>query len=482
MSELMNIAILGAGESGVGAAILAQQFGHRVWVSDKGAIADRYAETLAQHGIAYEQGQHSEARILGADLVIKSPGIPDTVPLVQQLEAQGVPVIDEIEWASRHTDAFVIAITGSNGKTTTAKLLHHLLTTAGIEAGLVGNIGYSWAKQVALNPKPYYVLEVSSFQLDRIQAFHPNVAVLLNITPDHFDRYGYSLDRYIASKLRLVKNATIEQPITLIYNSDDANIQAGLKAHCYAQNKRTALAERPISMAALAQERAELPIPYTDWAVPQSQLTLKGQHNAFNSQCAALAAELAGAERTAIQEGLATFVNEPHRMEPVLTLEGVHYINDSKATNVDAVYWALDAIQEPIVWIVGGVDKGNDYTPLFDLVKEKVRAIVCLGKDNQPIMKAFKGIHEIIVETRSMNEAIKVSSLYAEKGDVVLLSPACASFDLYQNYQERGDVFKAILHHEHKILTEGITLTVNLNIPVNRKAIHQSDDNDAPRG
>lgn len=476
MSQLLNIAILGAGESGVGAAVLAQQLGHQVWVSDRGTIGNDYLAVLEQYNIPYEQGQHSEARILEADLVIKSPGIPDTVPLIVQLDAQGTPIIDEIEWASRHTNATIIAITGSNGKTTTAKLTHHLLVSAGMDAGLAGNIGFSWAKQLALDPKPYYVLEVSSFQLDRIQAFCPTVAVLLNITPDHLDRYGYKLDQYIASKLRLIQNASITTPITFIYNSDDANIAQGRVA----QDASDALSEHliplPVSMQALQQERSELPIPHTDWAFDQGTLALRGKHNAFNMQCAVLAAKTVGVDQAAIQKGLTSFVNEPHRLEPVLTLEGIPYINDSKATNVDAVYWALDAMTQPVVWIVGGVDKGNDYTPLFDLVREKVRAIVCLGKDNEKIKTAFQPIHEIIVETRSVSEAIKVSSLYAEPGDAVLLSPACASFDLFDNYQARGNAFKDILYQQHKILTEGISVTIQLNIPVNRAAAHQRDE------
>lgn len=473
MSQLLNIVILGAGESGVGAAVLAQQLGHQVWVSDQGTISSDYLAVLEQYNIPYEQGQHSETRILEADLVIKSPGIPDTVPLLTQLEAQGTPIIDEIEWASRHTNATIIAITGSNGKTTTAKLTHHLLVSAGLDAGLAGNIGYSWAKQIALDPKPYYVLEVSSFQLDRIQAFCPTVAVLLNITPDHLDRYGYELDRYIASKLRLIQNASITTPITFIYNSDDTNITRGRDASASLSEYLISL---PVSMQALQQERTQLIIPHTDWAFEQATLALRGKHNAFNMQCAALAAKIVGADQTAIQQGLTTFVNEPHRLELVLTLEGIPYINDSKATNVDAVYWALDAMTQPVVWIVGGVDKGNDYAPLFDLVREKVRAIVCLGKDNEKIKTAFQPIHEIIVETRSISEAIKVSSLYAEPGDAVLLSPACASFDLFDNYQARGNAFKDILYQQHKILTEGISVTIQLNIPVNRAATRQSDE------
>ena len=479
MSALLDIAILGAGESGVGAAILAQQLGHRVWVSDRGTIKAAYVQQLEQYNIAYEQGQHSEARILAADLVIKSPGIPDTAPLVVQLDAQGTPVIDEIEWASRHTDATIIAITGSNGKTTTAKLIHHLLKTSGIPAGLAGNIGYSWAKQIALDPQPCYVLEVSSFQLDRIQAFCPTIGILLNITRDHLDRYGHALEGYIASKLRLVRNASPAQPMTLMYNSDDVNIAQGLAQHVEGHLAEAALKKIPVSMAALDLEQTHLPIPTTDWTIDRSTLTLQGLHNAFNIQCAALAAKMVGATLEGVQKGLATFANEPHRLEPVITIEGIPYINDSKATNVDAVYWALDAMTQPVVWIAGGVDKGNDYSPLFELVREKVRAVVCLGRDNQKIMAALAPVHEIVLETRSMSEAIKISSLYAEPGDAVLLSPACASFDLFENYEARGDAFKNILYQQHKLLTEGISVTIQLNIPLNPTG-QQSDDTIEP--
>ncbi len=471
MDTTYNIVVLGGGESGVGAAILAVKQGHTVLVSDFGTIKPAYQQVLEQHGIPYEQGGHSEARILQANLVIKSPGIPDSVPLIQQLEAQGTPIIDEIEWASRHSNSFVIAITGSNGKTTTTKLIHHLLTVGGLDAGLGGNIGYSWAKQVALSPKPYYVLEVSSFQLDRIQEFCPNVAVLLNISADHLDRYQYNIEEYAAAKLRLVKNK--QQAQTIIYNSADVLIKKGLEAN---EGRHTDDQYWGVNPEDYQAESTVFRVPHSTFEQPKSELALQGRHNAFNMQCAVLAAEQVGVSADAIAQGLRSFENDPHRLETIMTLEGVTYINDSKATNVDAVYWALDAMTKPVAWIVGGVDKGNDYRPLFDLVRQKVRAIVCLGKDNSKIKAAFEGVHDIIVETLSMEEAIKVASLYAETGEVVLLSPACASFDLFENYMARGNRFRAILEEQHRLLTEGISVTLDIQWKQN-PVDNQRDDN-----
>ncbi|MGH1335251.1 MAG: UDP-N-acetylmuramoyl-L-alanine--D-glutamate ligase [Aureispira sp.] len=470
MTPKSNIVVLGGGESGVGAAILAQQQGHPVFVSDFGQITAAYQKELDKHGIAYEQGQHSVARILEANLVIKSPGIPDTVPLIQQIEAQGIPVIDEIEWASCHTNSPVIAITGSNGKTTTTKLIHHLLVTGGIDAGIGGNIGYSWARQVALAPKPYYVLELSSFQLDRIQDFCPAIVVLLNITPDHLDRYKNEMASYAAAKLRLVKNNT--SPQTIIYNQENEWINKGIETR---ENKHKEDQLLGVSPEERGQETWMLRVPHSDYEQAKSELALQGRHNWFNMQCAVLAASQVGITPTAIAEGLRTFENDPHRLETILTLNEVTYINDSKATNVDAVYWALDAMTAPVVWIAGGVDKGNKYTALLDLVREKVRAIVCLGRDNEKIKNALEGVHDIVVETISMEEAIKVASLYAEAGDVVLLSPACASFDLFENYSARGNRFREILEQQHKILTEGISVTLNLNWK-QKPVDHQSDN------
>jgi UDP-N-acetylmuramoylalanine--D-glutamate ligase len=471
MADKKNIVVLGGGESGVGAAILAQQQGHKVFVSDFGALQAAYEQELKQHGIAYEQDGHSEARILAGDLVIKSPGIPDQADLIKKLDAQGTPVMDELEWAYRHSDSTLVAVTGSNGKTTTSKLIHHLLVTGGVDVGLGGNIGYSWAKQVALSPKPYYVLEVSSFQLDRIQDFCPDIAVLLNIKADHLDRYEYDIDKYAAAKMRLIKNK--QRPQTIIYNSGDALITKGIEA---SEGKHEKDRYWGIDPTDYEQETPTFRVPHSTYQQAKSELALQGRHNYFNMQCAVLVAQALGLETEAIAAGLRTFKNDPHRLETIMTLNEVTYINDSKATNVDAVYWALDAMTKPVVWIVGGVDKGNDYTPLLDLVRQKVRAIVCLGKDNRKVKAAFEGVHEIIIETLSMEEAIKVSSLYAEAGDVVLLSPACASFDLFANYQVRGNRFRAILEEQRRILTEGISVTMNIQWKQN-PVDNQSDNN-----
>jgi UDP-N-acetylmuramoylalanine--D-glutamate ligase len=468
MSNQKNIVVLGAGESGVGAAILAQKEGFEVFVSDLGTIGKEYKAVLEEKKIAYEEGQHSLERILEmADIVIKSPGIPDHVALIQKLKEKEISVIDELEFASRYTNATIVAITGSNGKTSTTKLVHHILEVAGFDVGIAGNIGFSLAKQVAENDRAYYVVEVSSFQLDNMTTFNPTIAILLNITPDHLDRYEYKLEKYIASKFRIVQNKEAEQ--VFIYNSDDANIQHGLE-HYYNGNK-AAIYE--VSMRALEQETSEFRVPETDFEMPATALVLKGRHNYFNMQCAVLAAKKLGVKNALIEKALTSFVNEPHRLESVITMNELEFINDSKATNVDAVFYALEAMTKPVVWIVGGVDKGNDYTKLFDLVQKKVRAIVCLGTDNSRIQKAFEEEHEIIVEVRSVEEAIKVATLYGEPGDAVLLSPACASFDLFKNYIDRGDKFKKVLMQEHKMMTEGIQISLNINLthnPVDRKS------------
>lgn len=464
-----KIIILGAGESGVGAALLAKYLGHAVFVSDLGSIADKYKQVLVDQQIDFEEGQHSTEKILAeANLVIKSPGIPEKVALVQALKKQGIPVIDEIEFATKHTAAKIIAITGSNGKTTTTKLIYEMLKAADYKVGLAGNIGHSLAKQVATNDQEYYVLELSSFQLDGMQDFVPDVAVLVNITADHLDRYEYKLENYIASKFRIVQNKQDEQ--VFIYNEEDKNIAYGFK-HFYNKNQQNLLG---VSMP--DSEQPELHVPHTDFVIDKADLTLQGRHNHFNIQCAVLAAQAVGVSKDAIQQTLTSFQNEAHRLERVCIINHVEYVNDSKATNVDAVYYALEAMTKPVVWIVGGVDKGNDYSVLFDLVKEKVRAIVCLGIDNSKIQAAFEPIHDIIIETRSVEEAIKVGSLYAEQDDVILLSPACASFDLFKNYEDRGNKFKGVLMHQIKMMTEGITVTINAQLeihPVNNK----TDDN-----
>ena len=470
MANSRNIVVLGSGESGVGAALLAQKKGFGVFVSDSGSIPKQYKNELIKNKSEFEEEKHSSEKILNiADLVIKSPGIPDTITLIQQLKNKGIVVIDELEFASRFTNAKIIAITGSNGKTTTTRLLYHILNVAGLNVGLAGNIGFSLAKQIADKDKDYFALEVSSFQLDNMFDFKPYVAILLNITPDHLDRYEYKIENYIASKFRIVQNKGKEH--VFIYNSDDENIEYGLK-HFYNGNQDLMF---PLSMKDLVQESETLYVPHTDFKISKHQLSLKGRHNQFNIQCAVLAARQLNVSNEIIAKAIRSFENEAHRLESVITINDVEYINDSKATNVDAVFFALEAMEKQVVWIVGGIDKGNDYRQLFPLVKEKVRAIVCLGKDNTSIQTAFKGVHEIIVESRSINEAIKIASLYAEAGDVVLLSPACSSFDLFKNYVDRGNQFKELLFHQHKIMTEGIQVQMDIKINID-PAENKNDD------
>lgn len=428
---MKKVAILGAGESGTGAAVLAQQSGWDVWVSDRGTIAAPYRQELDHCRIQWEQNRHTRERIFAADVVVKSPGIPDQIPLIQDLLAAGIPVISEIEFAFRHTTkATVIGITGSNGKTTTTKLLYHLLDTAGYSVNIGGNIGKSYARLVAQQARPYYVLEISSFQLDGTVDFHPQIAILLNITPDHLDRYDYQMEKYIRSKLRIAKN--LAQPDCLIYNGDDANISAQLAGR-----------ERPFATIAIQGDPFDgqyLEVgPYRfDW----TKCGLKGAHNRFNARCAIEAALRLGVEPAVIQTGLESFVNAPHRLEWVARIAGVDYLNDSKATNVDATYFALAAQDQTVVWILGGTDKGNDYAPLFELAEQKVKAIVCLGLDNRKIRTAFAERVATIVETQSAEAAVHRARELANPGEVVLLSPACASFDLFAHYEDRGDQFK----------------------------------------
>lgn len=425
------ISILGGGESGVGAAILAKAKGYEVFVSDFGKIKEQYKEDLTARGIPFEEGQHDEKKILSSTIVIKSPGVPSKVAIVQALKQRGIPLIDEIEWASRFTNAKIIGITGSNGKTTTTLLTYHLLKTAGFNVGLAGNIGFSFAKQVAEKDYAYYVLELSSFQLDGIQSFRPDVGVLLNISPDHLDRYDYKMDNYIASKFRITMNQ--KDADIFIVNKEDENSNDFLAKNTFAA--------RQIQLEGKAFETGILKMG-TDVELDLSNSSLKGRHNYSNAWCAAKAALHFGVSKAALQEGLNTFVNAPHRLESVATVEGVEYINDSKATNVDAVFYALGAMTKPIVWVVGGTDKGNDYQPLLGLVAAKVKAIICLGIDNQKLVDQFSESYPL-VETRSAKAAVEAAKEFAEAGDVVLLSPACASFDLFKNYEDRGDLFKA---------------------------------------
>lgn len=432
---MKKIVILGGGESGVGAAILAQKKGHPVFLSDGGKLKAEYRSELDGLNIPYEENYHTLEKITQADLVVKSPGVPDDAPVVQALNQAGVPVIGEIEFAGKHTNAVIIAITGSNGKTTTTGLAHHLLLQGGIDAGLGGNIGRSFARLVADEPHDTYVLELSSFQLDGIDYFQPDVAVLLNITPDHLDRYGDNIAHYVASKFRIIRNQ--ESADLFIYNADDKRISDFLTHY--------ALPQRTITIGDGFYQEGFLVIDdNTRFDMRKGQL--KGPHNMFNAICAVHVAMSQGVSPEAIQTGLDSFINVPHRLEEVAVIDGIAYVNDSKATNVDALYHALLSMTTPTVLILGGVDKGNDYSDIISLVQEKVPAIVCLGIDNEKIKTTFGHLVSTIVETDNMKDAVEKSTYLAHPGDTVLLSPACASFDLFKNYMDRGDQFRGVVN------------------------------------
>lgn len=433
--------VLGAGESGVGTAILAKKQGFEVFVSDRDCIAEKHKKVLINNEINFEEGAHSETNILTADLVMKSPGIPDKVSLVQQLKLKGIPVISEIEFASKYTEGTIIGITGSNGKTTTTMLVNHLLKKAGLNVGMAGNIGVSFAGLVANEKHDYYALELSSFQLDGIKDFAPHIAIITNITPDHLDRYDYKFENYINSKFNITKNQT--ESDFLIYDADDKGIVNWLK------NNKVKAVLLPFSIekelnkgAFLKNDNIILKDKIEETIMSISTLALKGKHNTKNAMAAAMAASLLKVRKDIIRESLEDFEGAEHRLEPVLKINGVQYINDSKATNVNATFYALDSMRAPTVWIVGGVDKGNDYLDLMPLVREKVKAIICLGVDNHKIIQTFGNVVDFIIETQGAEEAVKVAYKIAEKGDNVLLSPACASFDLFENYEDRGNKFK----------------------------------------
>ncbi len=436
-----RLVILGGGESGVGTAILGQKKGFEVFVSDKGEIKPAYIKVLEHFEIEWESAQHTEAKIFNADVVMKSPGIPDKIPLVKKLMAKGIPVISEIEFASKYTDATIVGITGSNGKTTTTTLAYHIMKEGGLNVGVAGNIGDSYAKMVAEREYDVYTLEISSFQLDGIVDFKPHVAMITNITPDHLDRYDYKFENYIASKFRIAMNQ--DENDYLIYDADDKVIQNWLKEHPV-QSKLVpfSLKEKQKEGAWLENETIKMNIENKTLEMNRDILALEGQHNVKNTMAASLAALLVNVRKETIRQSIQTFQGVPHRLEKVLKINHVEYINDSKATNVNATYYALDGIKKPIVWIVGGVDKGNDYKELMPMVREKVKAIVCLGMDNSKIKEAFGNVIDLIVETYSMEEAVKVAYKISERGDSVLLSPACASFDLFENYEDRGNQFK----------------------------------------
>ncbi|MGY5355539.1 UDP-N-acetylmuramoyl-L-alanine--D-glutamate ligase [Wenyingzhuangia sp. IMCC45467] len=436
-----RIVVLGAGESGVGAAILAKKLGMDVFVSDKSAIQKKYIQQLKEKEIDFESGQHTEAFILNADVVVKSPGIPDHIPFIKNIVENGISVVSEIEFAATYSDALIVGITGSNGKTTTTMLTHHLLKQNGFNIGMAGNIGDSFAKQVAESKFDKYVLELSSFQLDGIVKFAPHIAVITNITPDHLDRYEYNFDNYVASKFRITKNQKASD--YLIYDADDPVIVEGIqKHHPKAQLVPFSIDKKIEYGAYVDQNDIVININKEELRMSISKLTLQGKHNTKNAMAASLAAQLLKARKQTILDSLENFEGAEHRLEHVLKVNGVEYINDSKATNVNATFYALECMTHQTVWIVGGVDKGNDYAELYPLVREKVKAIICLGLDNTKIKNAFEGIVDFIEETTSADEAVKIAYKLADKGETVLLSPACASFDLFENYEDRGRKFK----------------------------------------
>lgn len=438
-----RLVVLGAAESGIGAALLGKKVGYDVFVSDGGKIKEHYKKTLQDAAIAFEEGQHTEDKIFNADCVVKSPGISDAVRIVKEVRAKGIEVCSEIEFGYRYKgDSKIVAITGTNGKSTTTALTYHLFKEAGCDVSMVGNIGKSFARQIAEQPSEWYVIEVSSFQLDDIHDFRPNIAVLLNITPDHMERYDNKLENYIASKFRITENQTKDD--FFITNKDDKEITNHLLTHSiqskliyFTMSEHNQLNEGGF----IHDDRMHIRIDEQELDMSIHDLSLKGRHNNFNSMAAGISARVAGIRKEKIRESFSTFKGLEHRLEHVATVKGVDYINDSKATNVNSVWFALESMKQPVVLILGGQDKGNDYNQLMDLVQEKVKAIICLGLDNAPIHEAFTGVIDPIVDTTSAKDAVKAAYALAEKGDAVLLSPACASFDLFKNYEDRGEQF-----------------------------------------
>lgn len=436
-----HIVILGAGESGVGAAILAQKLGAQVFVSDFGSVKDSFREELSEYALEFEEGQHSFERILEADLVIKSPGIPEKAAIVKAIREKRIKVVSEIEFASWYTDAKKVCITGSNGKTTTTMMIHHMLKKAGMNVGLAGNVGYSFAKQVALENKEIFVLELSSFQLDDMEDFKAEIAILTNITPDHLDRYDYIMQNYVNSKFRILQNQTEND--FFIYNADDSTIAEEIAKRLIPARKVPFSLTMEFAEGGYT-ENEQLIINFNNnqFAMSIHELALKGKHNTQNSLASGITGRILDIRKEIVRESLSDFVNVEHRLEFVAKVHGIEFINDSKATNVNSTWFALESMENPTVWIVGGVDKGNDYSELADLVKEKVKAIICLGKENEKIKEAFSGLVETIVEAGSAAEAVAYGYRLAKKDETVLLSPACASFDLFENYEDRGNQFK----------------------------------------
>lgn len=446
-----RIVILGAGESGTGAAILAKAKGYDVFVSDQSAIKDQYKTELNAHAIAFEEGVHSEEKIVNANLIIKSPGIPDKAEIIKKVKSTGIPVVDELEFAFRFLTGKVIAITGTNGKTTTTLLTYHLLKSAGFSVALAGNVGESLARKVAQGHHDWYVIEISSFQLDGTKTFKPHIGILLNITPDHLDRYEYKMQNYIDSKFRLIQNMKSDD--YFIYYTDDAVTGDEV-------DKRTIVpASMPVSLKSTSNvpahfdgETMSFSLDGASFKISQAETTLKGPHNLINTMSAVTAVHLAGAGVDQIREGLKTFKNAPHRLESVAIINGVEFVNDSKATNVDSVVYGLGSYKGPLIWIAGGIDKGNDYTLIEEDVKKKVRVLICLGKENDKLRKAFGSVVNEIYETQSVKELVQLALRVSKPGDVVLLSPACASFDLFKNYEDRGNQFRtAVLEVKNEV-------------------------------
>lgn len=431
---------MGAGESGTGAAILGMVQHFEVFVSDRAMIDNKYKTELDSYGIKWEEGQHSMDQILCADIVVKSPGIPDNISLIQEIKKLGIEIISEIEFAGRYTNAILIGISGTNGKTTTTSLTYHILKNAGLNVGLGGNIGKSFARQVALENYDYYVLEISSFQLDGNKSIRFHIACLTNITPDHLDRYEYDINNYIASKFRLTLNQTHED--YFIYCADDELTQTGLLNHSFQSKGVSISLDSTQEFGSYILENQLHINLHQKYTIPMQDLTLRGRHNNYNSMAAAVIGSLIDVRKDSIRESLSNFQNLEHRLEVVSRIGGIEYINDSKATNVNSTWYALESMDKPVIWIAGGVDKGNDYKDLKPLVKNKVKLIICLGIDNRKIHQAFQSEVDLIINTMSAKEAVHVASRMAEMGDAVLLSPACASFDLFENYEDRGRQFK----------------------------------------
>ncbi len=440
--QKQSIIVLGAGESGVGSAILAKKQGYDVFVSDGGTVVDAYKKTLENYSINFETGEHKLLYEYTPAMVIKSPGIPDKADAVKFFAKKNIPIVSEIEFAGKYTDAKMICITGSNGKTTTTLLTYHLLKTAGFNVGLAGNVGVSIARQVAEDPHDYYVLELSSFQLDGMFEFKADIAILLNITPDHLDRYEYKFENYVASKFRVIQNQT--KADAFIYCKDDTTMSVWMKDHKINSSLYSMSIKENASATANEQE-LKFDIAGKKENIPTSVLTIQGKHNWYNAMAAGSAALLAGLSKTQIEEGFKTFKNAEHRLEKVAVISGVEYINDSKATNVDSVWYALDSMTTPVIWIVGGVDKGNDYSVLESFVNKKVKGIISLGKDNSILQQLYADKGKLFYSTNSISDAVLKAKEWGVSGDTVLLSPACASFDLFKNYIDRGNQFKHLV-------------------------------------